>query len=292
MVAGRLLLFEGLLLHACDPQGGQRGDGGEQHQQAEHGGHEGGEPGVAPAPTPEPSDRPERPRLDRLATEPSAQVVGQIAGHGIAPRRLLGHRLQADGLQVPRDPVVEPTGRARLVVADLLDHHVRRAAERDLAREAFVERHAQAIDIATSVQLESPRLFRTHVRRGAGQHVFAREALVAGLVARQAEVHQLGPPGRRVDHDVVRLDVAMHQSRGMRRGQSIGDLGGQARRLTRLQAGPGLDQVAQRRAIEVFHHQVGEALGWVHHRVHGHQVIVTEPRRGGASRTNRRRARG
>ena len=47
---------------------------------------------------------------DRLAFEEVAQIVGQLAGRGIAVPRLLGHGLQTDALQVARDRPVESPG--------------------------------------------------------------------------------------------------------------------------------------------------------------------------------------
>ena len=55
--------------------------------------------------------------LDRLAFEVAAEVVGEAPGIGVASCRLLGHRLQADRLQVARDKVVELAGRPGFVCA-------------------------------------------------------------------------------------------------------------------------------------------------------------------------------
>src|SRR5207302_5064666 len=128
-----------------------------------------GERGVAPAPAPQAFGPADGPGLDGLALEEAAQVVGQGAGRGVAPGRLLGQGLEADGLQVARDLVVEPTRRPRLFLEDLPDHHGLRAAEGALAAEQLVEDDAEVVDVAAAVHLVAAagRLFRTHVRRGA-----------------------------------------------------------------------------------------------------------------------------
>ncbi len=60
-----------------------------------------------------------RPGADRLAGQEPSQVVGQLLGRGVPPRRLLGQALQADRLQVARDPRLEPRRRHHLLVDDL-----------------------------------------------------------------------------------------------------------------------------------------------------------------------------
>ena len=75
----------------------------------------------------------------------------------VAPAGLLGHRLQADRLQVARDAVVEAARRPRLVVQHLVQQHPRGAAERQLAGQQLVEDHAQAVDVAAAIDLVAPR---------------------------------------------------------------------------------------------------------------------------------------
>ena len=55
-----------------------------------------------------------RPRPDRLAGQEPPQVVGQRLRRGVSPRRVLLQALQADRLQVARQPRLEPRRRHRL----------------------------------------------------------------------------------------------------------------------------------------------------------------------------------
>jgi hypothetical protein len=71
---------------------------------------------LAPAPAPGPLDPADRPGLDRLASEPTTQVVCQRLGRPEPVGRLLGHRLQADRLQVTRHGAVQVPGRHGILV--------------------------------------------------------------------------------------------------------------------------------------------------------------------------------
>ncbi len=114
-----------------------------------------------------------------------------------------------------------------------MDDPVRLAVERGLAGEAFVECHAQAVDIGAG---RGPGLaaglFGADVRRRAGQDALARLAGGLGLEPRQAEIADLGSPGGRVDEDIRGLDVAVDQPGrvgGLDAGGGLGDqLGGLA----------------------------------------------------------------
>ena len=131
------------------------------------------------------------------------QVVGQLPRRGVAPARLLGHRLQADRLQVAGDVVVEAPRAARLVVQHLVQQHPRRAAERQLAGQQLVEDHAQAVDVAAAVDAVrlAPGLLGAHVGRRAQHLAVDRHRDLARLALGQAEVHQVRPAVA-VEHDV------------------------------------------------------------------------------------------
>ena len=131
---------------------GEAGEVPEPERRAERDGDEqAGRHGVAPAPAPEPFDPADRACADRLAAQEAPQVVGQLPRGGIAPGGRLGHRLQADRLQVARDLVVELPRRPRLVLEDLEDQHPAVAPERPLAGQQLVEDDAEAVDIAAGV---------------------------------------------------------------------------------------------------------------------------------------------
>ncbi len=56
---------------------------------------------------------------DRFVFEVAAQVVRQLLGCGVAVGRVLLHRLQDDGFQFHRDPLVEPPRDTRILESDL-----------------------------------------------------------------------------------------------------------------------------------------------------------------------------
>ena len=90
----------------------------------------------------------DRPGQDRLAPQPSGEVLGEGQGAGIPAARLLLQALAADDVQVARHPGIQP--RRRLGV--LRPHHVerldqRRAGERRPAGEQGVQDRPQAVDV-------------------------------------------------------------------------------------------------------------------------------------------------
>ena len=68
---------------------------------------------------------------------------------------------------------------------------------------------------------------------------------------RQAEIEDLGLPALG-DEDIRRLDVAVHNSAGVRRIESVRDLDPQFEQLFSLQR-TALDHVFQGRALQIFH---------------------------------------
>ena len=178
----------------------------------------------------------DRPGLDRLAGEEAAQVVGQLAGGRVAAGRRLGHRLQADRLQVARDLVVEPARRPRLVLQHLQQEHAAVAAERPLAGEQLVEDDAEAVDVAAGVDRVrlAAGLLGRHVGRRAEHLAVGRHRRVVGVALGQAEVHEVRLAVG-VEQDVRRLDVAVDDAERVRAAERVGDLGDEARGGVRLE---------------------------------------------------------
>ena len=99
-----------------------------------------GQTRVVPAPPSSArSSGPTGPGQDRLTLEKPAEVVRKSRGGGITPRRLLGHRLQADGLHVGGNLRDKRSGGPGLVVNNLVNDPVRLAVERRFTGEAFIE---------------------------------------------------------------------------------------------------------------------------------------------------------
>ncbi len=131
------------------------------------------------------------------------------------------------------------------------------------------------------------RLLRSHVARGThdlagpgaehrGGHTRLRAHSRRHLgELGQAEVEDLGVPVLR-DEDVLRLEVAVHDARLVRRLQRLGDLDGQRQRALELHR--CAQQFPKRGAVEqLLHHEVHAAL--VADVVHRGDVRVVERRR-------------
>ncbi len=92
-------------------------------------------------------------------------------------------------------------------------HHRSRPGERRLAGEQTVERGAERVDVGPRVQLAALDLLGRH-ERGRARHGVAGELRLFGVGragdAEVAELHR-GRLGRRIDQEVPRLDVAVHQ---------------------------------------------------------------------------------
>src|SRR5205807_3517323 len=84
---------------------------------------------------------------DRLVLQEALQVVGQLAGGGVALVGVLGQRLEDDRLQLRRQRRVEAARAERLLEGDLPQQLLAvAAAERRLQRQQLVEGGAQRVD--------------------------------------------------------------------------------------------------------------------------------------------------
>src|SRR5436305_1887139 len=84
------------------------------------------------------------------AAQPAPQVVGQRPGGRVAPRRLLGHRLQADRLQVARNLAVDGPRPNRLRRAHLFEQDFARAGEGRPAGQHLVEHDAEGVHVGAA----------------------------------------------------------------------------------------------------------------------------------------------
>jgi hypothetical protein len=99
-----------------------------------------------------------------------------------------------------------------------------------MSREELVQHHAKGEHVAAPIERPAGRLLGRHVRERAGGDALER---IDGL-GRGCIDHRRGPVRNSEvehfrqamfgDHDVRRLDVAVHESIGVRRGQRVGHL--------------------------------------------------------------------
>jgi hypothetical protein len=218
---GRLLGLPCLLGLGAGPDAERRGDDAAADQ-GQGGGDAGrGQGRVAPAPAPGALDAADRPGGNGAAVEERLQVVGQGGGRGVAPGRLLVQALEADRLQVARQPRHQPAGRHRLV-GQHLQHRVERrlGPERRAAGQALVEDGAQGVDVGGGADLLrlARRLLRRHVGGGAEDGAGLRLAADVVQALGQAEVGdpqlsrlrlRIGCQAASSQEDVRRLEVAV-----------------------------------------------------------------------------------
>ncbi len=161
--------------------------------------------------------RSHRPRPDRFVRLVTPQVVGQLLGAGIAPRRLLAQALQADRLQIARDLRCQTRRRCRFLAHHADENDELRPLERRPARQALVQQRPQRINVRRRPRVAhlARRLLRRHVRRR--PHDRPRLAHVPRLVVDalgQPEIRDLRRAVGR-EQDVSRLQIAMHHATQM-----------------------------------------------------------------------------
>ncbi len=212
------------------------------------------------------------------------QVIQQGPRTGVAEVARFRHHLAADEIDRAGDAGV---GIARLGrgLCEQLAHDVvgRLALERGHTREALVESRAEAVDIVARIgHLGIARLLGAHVGGRAHEGTAQREAGVGiERLLGQAEVRQLRRAAQ-VQHDVVRLDVAVDDPVFLRHHERLGDSGDDAERLG-LGNGPVAQVPGERAAADVLHHDVGEAGRLIERGIH-HCDDIGMPDAGGELR--------
>jgi hypothetical protein len=93
--------------------------------------------------------------------------------------------------------------------------------ERATTGQHLVNHHTQRPQVRTTIQRLAPRMLRAHVGDRAGGAARHRSRAIAHH--RDSEVEDLHGPVWR-DHDVRRVDIAMHDAAAMRRGEGCRDL--------------------------------------------------------------------
>ena len=190
--------------------------------------------------------------------------LGQVHRGLEARGRVLGHGLQQDAFEGPRGVGRVTVDRGHRLV-DVLgqEAHRRIGGIGQPPGHDLEEHHAQRIDVRPRVGAgRFDGLLRGHVGRradpdpGRGQGRHDRGALVGHLG--DAEVRELGDVQTRQQH-VGGLDVAVDDAVLVGVLQGIRDLADQARGALEGQHAL-VQQVLERAAADVFHHDVGQAV--------------------------------
>jgi hypothetical protein len=212
--------------------------------------------------------------LQRLHHNPVQIGIDLLGGPGLGFRVWgSGFRVPSSGFRVPGSITLlaQPGARfGRLLLANDPAHLIQAGLEqalgreRRLAREHFVEEHAEAVDVAPRVDVEAAHLglLGTGVGRRANERLELREiALVRQALVRRlgdAEVDDLGHSHAVIDgdEDVRGLEVAVDDALLMRVLHGLADLDEQ------LQAFPGgqfglVAILGDLDAADQFHDEVG-----------------------------------
>ena len=203
------------------------------------------------------------------------QVAGQVARRPEPVFGILG--------EAPLDQPAQRSGRAGVHLHDrrglLADDRRqglgrRSSLERAFARRHLVEDRAEGELVGPEVERTPARLLGRHVADRSHHHPGARRVggrlLHRQLVGlgrdelRQAEVQDLGVAVLG-DHDVLGLQVPVHDPGGVGRGETVADLHGEVEHLLRRHRARG-GQVLERRTLDQFH-------GDVDRRVRGTDVV-------------------
>jgi len=144
----------------------------------------------------------------------------------------MGGTTWSEVLELWRHVCVQLDRRLGLAVQDGVEDDGRRVAwKRSLARRHLVQHDAETPYVAAGVHVGAAQLLGRHVPRRSDRHARMRTHVRAipfrrfdrGGQLRQSEVEDLGVAVG-TQHDVLGLDVAMHEAAGMRRRQSACEL--------------------------------------------------------------------
>src|SRR5690242_5234694 len=104
---------------------------------------------MVPGPSSESLPEALTPCRDRLAGNPSLDILGQLPGRCVSRLGLRGHRLQTDHLEGPGDPRIDACGSRETAFPDAMqDFRDRASLERRSPGEQGIECGAEAKDVA------------------------------------------------------------------------------------------------------------------------------------------------
>ena len=189
-----------------------------------------------------------------MAVKVSRQIVGEFSCGVVAPVGIFLKTLQADRLQVTVDRPIELRWRNGLFIHHLTERlDGSRRLKRRPGGDQVIQRRAQRVDVAELIDVRCIQcLLRRHVRRRAHHFAGACQFVAAFEQLRQSKIGNERSILFRVEHDVVRLQVAMQDARSMRLLQSVCGIPRVARRTARLQWSVG-QQLRQTRTLNKTH---------------------------------------
>ncbi len=210
-----------------------------------------------------------------------------LRGRAEAVLAVLVERAQAHRLEGARNRQIRPALRRRLRrMVQMRHEHVDErpvAGKRSRPGHGLVEHDAGGVDVGARVELLAADLLRAHVIGRAADGA-ARGQVRVALAAQlgDAEVEHLDvlfAGAQRLDEDVLRLEVAVHDAGGVRlieRRQRLAEQVHQARRRQRRLVADDLRQVAP---AQQLHHQEQRARVRLAEVEHLDRVRMAQPRR-------------
>ncbi len=201
-------------------------------------------------------------RLGGLAAVHADQVGAHLRRGLVAVVRVLGQRLEHHGVEFGGDALVALRRRDGILADVLVGHGDGGVAdERWLPSEDFVQHATQRVDVGAGVDGFAARLLRRQVLGGADHRGGLGDAVArVGERAGDAEVHHLHGAGL-ADHDVRGLDVAVDDAVLVAEVQRLAGVGDDLDGLPGWDRSVAVHDVAQRHAVDVLHHDVGQRAG-------------------------------
>jgi len=157
--------------------------------------------------------------------------------------------------QSVQDDVIEPHIHLRLLRGQL------KAAHRRLAREHFVDDHAERIEVRAMIdRLRLVHLLGSHVTQGAERHAGEGECHVERFAAQQLGQAEVGDlhAALFVEEQVLGLDVAVHEALLVRVFEGVANLRHDGQRLGGREPAR-LEKLPEIHAVHILHDDVVEA---------------------------------